>query len=172
MDQERSAPFWLNLLQHLWLYQRKYIHKFSLKWGIPFRCNPRTNRKLTSPIRHQEFKRANRVQSISRAWIFFHNYVMADNCFDGLAVWRAPGMQETGVRFLIETQNFFCLVKPTITFGTKLWDSFTYCLFGQNHENTLSQKGENVTADSCLDGLAVWVSPRFQETSVRFLIEA
>ena len=32
----------------------------------------------------------------------FYNYVTADSCPDGLAVWCSPGMQETRVRFLIE----------------------------------------------------------------------
>ena len=36
--------------------------------------------------------------------------------------------------------EFFCPFEPTFTLCTQLWDSLTYCLFGQKHEDLLSSK--------------------------------
>ena len=66
--------------------------------------------------------------------------------------------------------QFFYPSEPTATLSTQLQDTSTCYFFYQKWKDKLSSKRVNIAVDSCLNGLAVWCSPRMQETGVRIFL--
>ena len=67
-------------------------------------------------------------------------------------------MRETGVRSPAEALNFLVCQNPLLHLAPNL-DSLIY-LYGQGVRTRFPQTGVNVTADSCLGGLAVMMLAR------------
>ena len=88
----------------------------------------------------------------SYIYLKFSSFCSADSCLGGLVLMMLTRNARDWGSIPCWDTEFFGLLEPTVTFGGQLWDSST-CLYGQSMRTCFPQRGVNVMADSCLDGL-------------------